>query len=544
MIREVNIDEIQAAPIPWINWRMNQSAGGRRIVPTSLSDLVASVLYAEQREAQIKAVGSSWSFTGAAKPEDFWVDLEQLNRQLPTNMNNLVRPGLDASRYVHVEAGIKLHALNERLWAQGRALHSLGGSQGQSLAGAISTGTHGGDFDRPPLADAVRAIHLVSRGGQEFWLEPEGEHLTTGNTLTIPEWFGGVKIIRENAVFNAALVSMGRCGIVYSYVLEVEEAYYLEEWRYNALWQGQVGGKLEVMRHTLLMASLNGFDNALAGQRSPLGSPNPLHYLQVDIDPNGVEAAYVTKRWATQSSSRIDNPPSKPTTFARDAHWIGWLKTNLGLFPHHVYLDLVRSTFGQQRYPRLVRDRSYYASAGRPDPYPNYQAQMEAMWKDQWRVDSIEFFFDANNPNYLKFIDELKNTWNNSPGRKTGYISLRFMGQSRATMAMQRWSVTVSVECTFFKGFPGNDIGILNALALGTQYGAVFHWGQLTPPGYALQIPNIFGSSLTDWRTAIADLGLIPEGTFSTEFSQKYQFEPIEINAHCASDDNLLLLMG
>jgi hypothetical protein len=39
------------------------------------------------------------------------------------------------------------------------------------VVGALSTGTHGGDFDRPPLADAVVALHLVADGGKHYWIE-------------------------------------------------------------------------------------------------------------------------------------------------------------------------------------------------------------------------------------------------------------------------------------------------------------------------------------------------------------------------------------
>ncbi len=36
--------------------------------------------------------------------------------------------------------------------------------------GAVSTGTHGGDFQVPPLSDWVRALLLVGPGGQEWWV--------------------------------------------------------------------------------------------------------------------------------------------------------------------------------------------------------------------------------------------------------------------------------------------------------------------------------------------------------------------------------------
>ncbi len=526
MIRDVDIGSVTPILTPWTNWAQNQAGGAFRIDPTSIFELVAAVRYAEHQNSRIKAVGSSWSFTGVAKPDRYWVSLNNLDRILPTEMPALIRRDLEADEFVHVEAGIKLHDLNESLWAARKALSTLGGSQGQSLAGAISTGTHGSDFDRAPIADAVRAIHLVGNQGQEYWIEPGGNNrITDGDQLAIPNWFDGIEIIRSDEVFNAALVSMGRCGIVYSYVIEVEPRYRLEEERYNALWTGQVGGDLEVIRDTLSRAA-GDFQNAWRNDRSPLGSSSPLRYVQIDIDPNGVEAAYVTKRWLAQEQSHVDDPPSNPTTFDRDAHFIGWTASNLWWMSDHFYLDRVREAFGNNRYPRTARDRGYYIMSGRPDPYANYAAQYDAFQQHAWRVSSMEFFFDANDVRYLSFIDELKQAWNSSGGRKVGYFSIRFMGMSRATLAMQRWPTTVSIECCVFNGYPGTDRGVQAAFDLGTRYGAVFHWGQLTPPDYGAFLPSRYGHAIEDWRGAIRRLGVRPGDTFSTNYSRNHTLEP------------------
>ena len=58
-------------------------------------------------------------------------------------------------------------------WGGPWAFQTLGGAGGQTVVGPSTTGTHGGDFDRPPLADSVLAMHLVSDGGKHYWIEPE-----------------------------------------------------------------------------------------------------------------------------------------------------------------------------------------------------------------------------------------------------------------------------------------------------------------------------------------------------------------------------------
>ncbi|MEV7547640.1 hypothetical protein, partial [Streptomyces sp. NPDC089915] len=126
---------------------------------------------------------------------------------------------------------------------------TLGGAGGQTVVGAFSTGTHGGDFDRGPLTDAVMAIHLVADGGRQYWIERVDERwapqLTDDTLLTAlydrPEYGGpdNFTIIREadNRTFKAVLVSVGRFGIIYSVVLRAQRQYSLWERRRLHLWQ-------------------------------------------------------------------------------------------------------------------------------------------------------------------------------------------------------------------------------------------------------------------------------------------------------------------
>jgi FAD/FMN-containing dehydrogenase len=127
-------------------------------------------------------------------------------------------------RLVHFEAGIRLAALCEQLATGNLALPTLGGSNGQALAGAISTSTHGGDWNQPPFPDIVRAVHLVFAGGKEVWIESDSNPLTQNGmdallrgVLPCPDTL----IVRDDRIFNAVRVACGRFGVIYSVVLEV-----------------------------------------------------------------------------------------------------------------------------------------------------------------------------------------------------------------------------------------------------------------------------------------------------------------------------------
>ncbi len=230
-----------------------------KLRPNTLQQIVACVEEAERSDAVLKAMGSGWSYSDAAVDSDATrvVDTSSLVRLLsgadPSSPTTLLPFALNdpaqarARYYVHVEAGIKIYALNCLLDGMrdetgvGLALPTLGGSNGQSLAGVLSTGTHGTDVDFPPIVDAVRAVHLVGPGGREWWIERSGDDaITDGGRMEAARSAGrlcaDLRIEYDTALFRAALVSLGRMGVVYSVVLEAVDAFRLRETRERGRW--------------------------------------------------------------------------------------------------------------------------------------------------------------------------------------------------------------------------------------------------------------------------------------------------------------------
>jgi len=135
------------------------------------------------------------------------------------------------------------------------AFATLGGAGGQTVFGALTTGTHGADFHFPPIAGSVLALHLVADGGRHFWIEPKthatgtmtddaklialfGQDKFRGNQPTGKDNF---QIIRDNDVFNSVLIAAGRFGIVYSVVMRAVRQYSLHEQRRLTTWQAVKG---------------------------------------------------------------------------------------------------------------------------------------------------------------------------------------------------------------------------------------------------------------------------------------------------------------
>jgi L-gulonolactone oxidase len=76
---------------------------------------------------------------------------------------------------VTVAAGMPMYALNALLAAHGLAVPNLGDIDAQTVAGAISTGTHGTGMAHSTLASCVEAVTLVTGTGQILHVDASSE---------------------------------------------------------------------------------------------------------------------------------------------------------------------------------------------------------------------------------------------------------------------------------------------------------------------------------------------------------------------------------
>jgi hypothetical protein len=121
---------------------------------------------------------------------------------------------------------------------------------------------------------------------------------------------------------------------------------------------------------------------------------------------------------------------------------------------------------------------------------------------------SFEVFFpaDVNNGNkasWVSYVSEALRTIQNAENTfLVGYVSVRFMGKTRALLGMAQWNPTCSVEISVLGGV-NNLPGLLATLLSNSKkYGALQHWGQLLDKGVdANAYPNV-----GRWRAAYAEM--------------------------------------
>ncbi len=175
----------------WVNWSGSQRCTPTRfIAPRTRQELAQAIV---DGPAPVRVAGAGHSFSGGVPTEGTLLSLDHLARVLDADA---------ATGRVRVEAGIRLKALSSELHARGLAMPNLGDIDAQSLAGALSTGTHGTGTRFPNLAGQVESVELILADGTE-------------------------RTITDGDLLKAARVSLGALGVIVAVTLRCVPAFKL-----------------------------------------------------------------------------------------------------------------------------------------------------------------------------------------------------------------------------------------------------------------------------------------------------------------------------
>ncbi|KAF8637154.1 hypothetical protein AX17_003058 [Amanita inopinata Kibby_2008] len=157
------------------------------------------VLELARREGKkVKAVGVGHSPSDLACTNDFMLRTDKLNRIIEINAEK---------RYVIAQGGITLHKLHEELEKHNLAMTSVGSISDQTLAGVVTTASHGSGLDYGVISMQVMAVTL---------LLADGSHVSCSRT-------------HQADLFMATICGLGATGIILNIQLEVEPAFRLKE---------------------------------------------------------------------------------------------------------------------------------------------------------------------------------------------------------------------------------------------------------------------------------------------------------------------------
>ncbi|SRR6266849_2614183 len=218
----------------WKNHDGNQSAFPlRQYQPGSLEDIVTIIREAEALRLTVRPIGSSHSWSDVCVTPDFMVLPFGINKTLTLD-RSLLRSTADPSELVEVESGIRLRELNEFLDQRGLALPNMGGYDGQTIVGVISTSTHGSGLTFGPLPEIVQSMDIVASAGNVYRIEPS-DGIT--DAAAYHNRYPGRILKQDDKWFRAVLVSMGCMGVIYSVIIKVVPKFWLKETRSLTTWE-------------------------------------------------------------------------------------------------------------------------------------------------------------------------------------------------------------------------------------------------------------------------------------------------------------------
>lgn len=179
------------------------------IQPQSIQEIQKAITLARRCRRRLVTVGSAHSPSDLTCTSSWMLNLDDFGRVLSLSRDT----GL-----VVMESGIRLHDLGLELEKHGLALPNLGSIDSQSIAGVISTSTHGSSMRHGLLSQPITALSVTLANGQTVRCSASSN----------PQ------------LFRAALVSLGALGIITEVTLRAVPAY-------NIAWQQSLHPLSEIL---------------------------------------------------------------------------------------------------------------------------------------------------------------------------------------------------------------------------------------------------------------------------------------------------------
>ncbi len=212
-------------------FRRYQISNGAAGWKEGLAGIQTMIKEARSRNERVRSYGGKWSLTDVAVCNDSIHDTKPLTFFGTVGKNSIKGAPLFKNdpkpldqRLYYFQSGSQVNQINNVLESRGLSLPTTGASNGQTIAGAVSTGTHGSALKIGAMPDYVRALHIVTGEKEHFFIQP-ATNPVIGKSFS--DVFGA-KLISDDSLFNSAVVSFGSFGVILGIVLETVSLFMLE----------------------------------------------------------------------------------------------------------------------------------------------------------------------------------------------------------------------------------------------------------------------------------------------------------------------------
>lgn len=416
------------------------------------------------KNGHLRGLGAGWSWTPIAATPGIILETKALNTVFtitPASVSPAYKG--DPNKLFMAQCGAGIWELHAFLKQRQLSLKTSGASNGQTIAGLIATGAHGSAFDAGAAQDFVTGMHIIVGADRHIWLE-------RASYPVVSERFAGLikaELVRDDTLFNAALVSFGSFGIIHGIMIETEDIFLLEAY----MQQMPLDNTLRNLMNTL------DFSKATL----PCGNERPYHF-QVIINPyDKKNLAYVTTMYKRPYRSDYKPP----------------VRNSAGIGPG----DDAPCFVGRltDAVPKLVPVLVNKLLAGTLTAYNKQFGTLGEIFSNTDLHGKLLSAAIGIPIEKVNTVIDLLLAVNKSKGPFGGLFAFRFVKQSKALLAFTRYTYTcvVELDATFsattyafysevWKELDRQDIPY------------TFHWGkvcELTPA----RLKKAYGDSLDQW---------------------------------------------
>jgi FAD/FMN-containing dehydrogenase len=415
----------------------------------------------------IRALGGGWSWTKIAATDGRMLNTKPMNFIFSITGQS-ISPAYTGKKdqLLFAQCGNSIKELHTYLNKKGRSLKTCGASNGQTIVGAISTGTHGSAIDVGATPDYIVGMHIILGSKKHIWLERKTYPVAS-------QAFAdkiNAELVQDDDLFNAALVSFGSFGFIHGVMIESEPLFLLECFRQ----QMPLDDTLKNLMNTL------DFTNAPL----PFGSERPFQFQvlvnQYDLS-NGV---YVTAMYKRPYRTDYTPPVSDPDKVGPgdDAPaFLGKLTDALPALVPVLVNKLMKASY---------------------KPYANQWGMLGEIFSNtevRGKVMSAAIGIPIE---FTTRVNELLIKLNQQHGPFTGVFAYRYVKQTKATLGFTRFPFTCIVELDgFFSNKTLEFYDIVWDELEKAKIPFTFHWGKINTLDIN-RLKSMYGPALKEWLRA------------------------------------------
>lgn len=493
-----------ADPNQWSDWLGEQTCTPiSKTRPTSLEQLVAIINDAGSKKQRVRAVGSGHSTSDITRTDGgVLIDPHDMAAMMDVDTATLNQRA-SGTTLMRVQSGILIKDLNQQLDSRGLALVHMPAYDGQTISGAMSTGTHGSGAKWGPMASMLRSIVMVVGNGTVFQIEPASSAITDPSKFSgmVPEAPGvPVVLLQNDDWFHAAQVSMGCLGVIYSYTIEVTAAFHVSENRTAVRWE-DIKSQFAPETFNPLPAPLADWDHF-----ELVVSPYP------SDDDNKHPCVWIER-------ARVGNTPKRG---ARQDFW-GRILEDLGILLTGSVLDDILNLFPRLAPSSINTAMESLATDDAPYIDSSYVVFKVLDSELELKAHAVELHFEARD--LVATVDTLMATFQRIADQKNLYVAgpvgIRFVAASDALLAPQTGRLTATAEMS-------NIVGIKKGVELLQEVKSAMssadrsirvHWGLDLDTVTAQDARDWYGANLDKWLNVYRQANA--NGMFNNMFTDR-----------------------